>query len=177
MVSGYKIIIAESISRSHLISSHLISSLPFHFTRNCSGKFPIGVSKYIFWQGTSWGSRLATTHHLWTIPVILNAAQGIHPLSLPLSMVVLVTNVLLSRWMTPLEIVHGKQSKYINANVAHELWKDIKLSWPILKISDGKSRVAFYLFTLLWKWNVLNCLIFLVLYVPSIYIFGEAPIC
>jgi hypothetical protein len=92
-------------------------------------------------------------------------------------MVVLVTNVLLSRWMTPLEIAHGKQSKYINANVAHELWKDIKLSCPVHKVFDEKPRVAVYLFTLLWKWHVLNCLIFLVLYAPSIYIFGEAPIC
>jgi hypothetical protein len=89
-------------------------------------------------------------------------------------MVVLVANVLLSRWMTPLEIVHGKQSKYINANMAHEFWKDIKLSCPF---TDEKLHGVVYVFTLLWKQQVLNCLVFLVLYVPSIYIFGEAPIC
>lgn len=110
-------------------------SHPNPFTRNCSGKFPIGVSKYIFWPGMTWASRLATTHHLWTLPVMLNAAQGTHPASLPLSMVALVTNVLLFLWMTPIKIVHGKQSSYINANVAHELWKDIKLSCPFPKNS------------------------------------------
>jgi hypothetical protein len=157
-----------------LLGNHLIVT---PFTCNCSGNFPIGVSKYIFWPGTTWASRLATTHHLWTLPVVLRVAQGIHPLSLPLSMVVLVTNVLLSRWMTPLVIVHGKQSKYINANVAHEMWKDIDVSYSCLQIFAEKPHGVVYLFALLWRWQVLNCLIFLVLYVPSIYIFGEAPMC
>ena len=40
-----------------------------------TGKFPFGVSKYIFWDGVSWKSRITSTHHLWTIPLLLYATQ------------------------------------------------------------------------------------------------------
>lgn len=93
-----------------------------------SGKFPIGVTKYLFWPGTSFASRITSTHHLWTIPLVLWASGGMHFLSLPLSAFVVVSNVLLSRFMTPRSIIlknnHDKnEEKYLNINMAHELWR------------------------------------------------------
>lgn len=70
-----------------------------------TGTFPVGVSKYIFWKGTSWKTRITCTHHLWTLPVLLKAAGGLHFMALPLSVPIMVTNVCLSRWMTPSHII------------------------------------------------------------------------
>ena len=68
------------------------------------GTFIIGCTRYLFWDGTTWSSRLTSTHHLWTIPLVLWACRGIDILALPLSFVVVTTNVLLSRWLTPIRI-------------------------------------------------------------------------
>lgn len=154
----------------------------------CTNKFPIGVSKYVFWKGTTLSTRITCTHHLWTIPLLLYASGGLHVRTLPLSAVVMTANVMLSRWMTPSHIAirnynddrnaDGETSdsfKYLNVNLSHDLWKDIKFDF--LQISRDDPPAHVYLFRLLWRWQVLNSLVFGLLYVLCQRVYGRAPVC
>ena len=134
-------------------------------------KFPIGVAKYITWPGTSFATRLTCTHHLWTIPLFVTTARGVHPAALLLSVVIVVVNVLLSRWLTPFSLSNDKNNnKYLNVNLAFELWRDVKIE--ILQINHGDPPVMLYLFRLLWRWQCFNLLVFFFLYTWSRFIFG-----
>jgi hypothetical protein len=150
------------------------------------GKFPFGVSKYIFWEGVTWISRITCTHHLWTIPVLLYAAQGMHCLAFPLSVILMMTHVFLSRWMTPSHVVacaavdeKGNETavepKYLNVNLSHALWKDIKIG--LLQINYDDPPVHVYLFRLLWRWEGFNAVVFVILYTICHGVFGDAPVC
>ena len=188
----------------------------------CRGKFPIGVAKYLFWPNVTWEFRVTSTHHLWTIPVLLFACDGMHVLSCPLSMVIVTINVLLSRYMTPIAIIEEQHDtdtvfpkfesnsshtqavntrnrqqkcetnksdqktsielKYLNLNMSHELWKDIKL-WIVASAVVDNPPPVVYLFRLLWRWSVLNVIVFCVLYAASeIFVIPKtglhvAPVC
>jgi len=112
------------------------------------------------------------THHLWTIPLFVTAAGGVHASAFPLSVVIVVTNVVLSRWLTPFRI----PTKYLNVNLSYELWQDVKLD--ILQINYDEPPLFLYLFRLLWRWALFfNFLVFIALYAVSHYIFGQAPTC
>jgi hypothetical protein len=141
------------------------------------GKFPIGVSKYVFWPGTTWINRITCWHHVWTLPLLLWGARGMHVLAFPLSFIVMIANVCLARFTTPFHLHDGKTmpSKYLNVNLSHELWKDIK--FKLLQINYDDPPVALYLFRLLWRWECFNLLVFLVLYGLCQAIFGLAPVC
>jgi hypothetical protein len=161
-----------------------------------TGKFPVGVSKYVFWEGTNWKTRITCTHHLWTMPVLLYTSRGLHWISFPLGIVVMITNVLLSRWMTPLhvflppstlddcndDVIKIKDNpvstpndkKYLNVNLSHELWKDISIRH--LQISKDNPPARVYLWRLLWRWTGFNALVFGALYYACLVLFGEAPI-
>lgn len=144
----------------------------------CTGKFVVGVAKYLTWPGQSgWTSRITCTHHFWTIPAILYAFGAesrprLHALSLPLSFVCMATNVVLSRWLIPSHVeflindddgkVLSIAHKYLNVNLSHELWKDI--TFDFLQINHGNPPVALYLFRLLWRWQGFNVLVFVFLY-------------
>jgi hypothetical protein len=140
------------------------------------GRFPIGVCKYLFWDGTTWANRITATHHLWTIPVVLYATQGLHWLALPLSGVYMTTNVLLSRYMTPPCVrvsPEEKEEKYLNVNLAHALWKDIQIK--CLEINHGDPSAPVYLVRLLSRWQGFNLLVFIAL--SGLYAGGLAPKC
>lgn len=132
-------------------------------------KFPIGVAKYITWPGTSLCTRLTCTHHLWTIPLFVTAAGGVHVAAFPLSVIIVIVNVVLSRWLTPFQL----PTKYLNVNLSYELWRDVKIE--ILQINYGDPPLFLYLFRLLWRWLCFNFLVFLLLYSVSYCIFGPAP--
>jgi hypothetical protein len=166
-------------------------------------RFPVGVARYVVWPGTAWQSRVTCTHHLWTLPVLLRSTRGVHWTSLPLSFVVVVTNVLLSRWMTPPYVVINSNnnrnendrtaksgngnggtmsgsassppppSKYLNVNCSHGLWKDIKFAW--LQINHDDPPVHKYLYRLLWRWQAFNFAAYVVLYAACRCVFGEDP--
>ena len=98
----------------------------------CTGHCPIGVAKYVFFTSSSsssststthqkkndtiitnikhrqqqhWSNRVTWTHHLWTIPLVLYAVQyQIHFVSYLLSIVYLILNVTLSRYLIPSHI-------------------------------------------------------------------------
>lgn len=126
--------------------------------------FPIGLSKYLFSKQTApdW---ITPWHHLWTIPLFLWAMQ----LDIPqftdylLSIVVIAANVVLSRWLTPKSLQHSKHQRlYLNVNLSHELWSDVKI--PILQLVNRYQQYApSYIVALLWRWAILNFLVFAVL--------------
>ena len=167
-----------------------------------SGKFPIGVAKYLTWKQTLWIDRFTCTHHLWTMPVFIYGANKLMIDSYLLSIFIVVSHVLLGRWLTPHYIQtvdgandvkcneHGENRKckqivrekgtdnhkldpqryrYLNVNLAHELWRDI--SFGILQISKDNPPCWLYLLRLLWRWQLFNFLVFAgILYPLSRYI-------
>ena len=200
------------LATSHLITVSIdqvlwyIDLLGWSLSGFNNTKFPIGVAKYITWEGTSWATRVTCTHHLWTIPLVGYACGGIYEEAFPLSAVVMVVNVLLSRWLTPKSILYHDedyaapeplslssrtrtrstcgedekkvdgditntttstrtnkgdgqlQHKYLNVNLSHELWKDI--TFDFLQIQHDDPPVGVYLWRLLWRWQVLNGIVF-----------------
>ena len=149
----------------------LTIAFPVHVSNR--GTFPIGVSNYLFWPGTTWASRVTSTHHFWTIPLVMWATGGFHLLALPLSMFVVTVNVLLSRWMTPISIKFkgkGETDLYLNLNMAHELWKDIQFKF-LLKGED----VLPYPVRLLIGWFLCNIILFAFLSGLSVFIFLSTP--
>mmetsp|Transcript_4667 Transcript_4667/g.6065 ORF Transcript_4667/g.6065 Transcript_4667/m.6065 type:complete len:339 (-) Transcript_4667:37-1053(-) len=112
-----------------------------------------------------------------------------------LSGFVIVINVCTSRWLTPFtvhvihnedEVNHYKKKdlvqntvssqqsqsqsqlvyKYLNVNLSHELWKDITSSFSILQIKYDNPGTAVYLFRLLWRWQLFNGVVFVVVLHP-----------
>lgn len=149
--------------------------------------FPIGVMKYLTWEQTLWIDKFTCTHHLWTIPLFLyNSAKNNDDAvltwrTLVLSYYVVVVHVLLSRWLTPNYISSSNQTvqrdekntydnkdtnnyRYLNVNLAHELWQDITI--PFLQISKDNPTCWVYLFRLLWRWQLFNTLVFIVFLYP-----------
>lgn len=128
-----------------------------------TGKFPVGVAAYLFWENTSWSTRITCTHHIWTIPLFLYGTKGLPTVSLPLSAVIMVINVTSSRFMIPptidvVEPTSKRLQKYLNVNLSHALWKDIKISWLQINYDDPPALV--YLWRLLWRWEGFNILVF-----------------
>lgn len=144
-----------------------------------SGKFPVGVMKYLTWPQTLWIDRLTCTHHLWTIPLFIYASNN--PLGLDsfkLSVWIVTIKVCLSRWLTPhcIQVIKSKDGdgnevnsrdetnrdpqryRYLNVNLCHELWRDITFSF--LQISHDKPPGWLYLWRLLWRWQLFNYLVF-----------------
>ena len=146
--------------------------------RFLTGKFPIGVAKYLTWKQTLWIDRLTCTHHLWTIPLFLYGAGGMNLHSFVLSVYVVAIQVLLSRWLTPhhIEVAssdsfsQNNQSdptryyRYLNVNLSHELWRDI--TFPFLQISKDNPSCWIYVFRLLWRWQLLNWIMFVLVLLP-----------
>ena len=157
----------KSMKHSTLIER--LNSLPcwlIQYPFQSRGVFPIGVSKYLFWPGTTLAHRITSTHHLWTIPLVLWASQGCHPLSLILSYFVVSINVLLSKWLTPISICFSGMEKqevtYMNINLSHELWTDIKFGFLLA----GEELLP-YLIRLQVGWFLCNTAVFGFLYMVS----------
>lgn len=146
-----------------------------------TGKFPVGVAKYLTWKQTLWIDRLTCTHHLWTIPLFVHSAGEVTLNSYILSGYVVAIQVFLSRWLTPHHIRIEDHSndfgsdeksersdptkfRYLNVNLSHELWRDI--SFSCLQISKDAPSCSLYLSRLLSRWLVLNFAVFLGVFLP-----------
>ena len=57
-----------------------------------------------------------------------------------------------------------RKEKYLNVNLSHELWKDIKFEF--LQIQYDNPSVGLYLWRLLWRWQVLNGIIYVLVLLP-----------
>lgn len=80
-------------------------------------------------------------------------------LCLPLSSVVILVNILISRFTTPHYIAAledpPRPSHYLNLNLAHELWSDIKM--PFLLVFEDQVP---YLIRLFAAWSGFNAIVF-----------------
>mmetsp|Transcript_412 Transcript_412/g.891 ORF Transcript_412/g.891 Transcript_412/m.891 type:complete len:291 (-) Transcript_412:89-961(-) len=139
------------------------------------GKFPIGVCKYLFKPGTNWLGRISSSHHLWTIPLVMWVNGSIfHWLAIPLSFVVVPVSVFISHTMIPVAI-RTKQDDdrdvYLNINLSHEMWADVKLR--IFKIGE---KTFPYVFRLVCWWYILSSLTFGILYsISKVVSSGSIP--
>ena len=138
-----------------------------------TGFFPVGVSKYLF-RNTSWVEWVTPFHHIWTIPVLFHGIQWA-PIDFSaycLSVLVISANVIMSRWLTPATIQYyekeegqdkkGQREIYLNVNLSHELWQDIKIE-VLQVVNKYKNDTAMYIIALLWRWSALNFVVFCVL--------------
>lgn len=106
------------------------------------------------------------------------STEGFHTLALPLSMVAVTVNVALSWFMTPLSIQFsdkknddgGKDVVYLNLNMAHEVWTDIKFQF----LSAGQDTVP-YLIRLLTGWFLCNTFVFGFLYGLTVLLYQSIP--
>lgn len=140
--------------------------------------FPIGVIKYLTWPDTTWAQRVTCTHHLWTIPLFMYACNGFKfPIETYFfSFFIIILNVLLSRYMTPIVLESRTNNndkertvKYLNINLGHEVWKDIKLEF--IQIQHDNPPANLYLFRLLWRWQVFNGIVLVMVLYPLSLLF------
>jgi hypothetical protein len=192
----YNILACASIKIDHQFVNWLLRRRPLVVTACCvgvsidqvlwyvdlagralTGKFPIGVAKYLTWKQTLWIDKLTCTHHLWCIPLFIYGAGGISLDAYLLSAYIVSIQVLLSRWLTPHHIQVGVNTsnqqniqqdptkyRYLNVNLSHELWRDISFSF--LQISKDNPTGWLYLVRLLWRWQLLNYLVFVLVLHP-----------
>lgn len=150
-----------------------------------TGRFPVGVAKYLTWTQTLWIDKMTCTHHLWTIPLALYGSR--QPLtfdSYKLNVAIVATHVLLSRWLTSESIMIASKDaseeqsanarqdpskyRYLNVNLSHSLWKDIKLDF--VQISRDEPGCFQYMFRLLLRWQVFNLMTFVLVLRPLSHI-------
>ncbi|KAL9178617.1 hypothetical protein ACHAXT_001955 [Thalassiosira profunda] len=125
------------------------------------GTLPVGVMKYLTWEQTLWIDRFTCTHHLWTQPLLIyGASTQLGWDSFKLSAFVVFIHVVLSRILTPHCIQTKAESRYLNVNLSHELWRDISFFPYLLQISHDNPPGWLYLFRLLWRWQLFNGLVF-----------------
>lgn len=108
------------------------------------GKFPIGVANYLTWpENSNWSSRITCSHHLWTIPLVLFGLRlRMEPAVLPLALISVTVNILLSRWLTPAEVRTEKGTFYLNVNLSYAVWKDIKYRWLQIKAENASAYLS-----------------------------------
>lgn len=51
-----------------------------------SGKWVVGVAKYMTWESTTWKRRLSSSHHLWFMPLCVRAIGGVRASDYALSL-------------------------------------------------------------------------------------------
>jgi hypothetical protein len=112
--------------RSFLIYSDLVCIMSCILSiLHDRGTFPAGVCKYLL--RNNWINRISSCHHLWTIPLVFWGCGGVFQwLAVPLSGIIIILNVLLSRWMTPISIENSgdeddEKYLYLNINLSHEM--------------------------------------------------------
>lgn len=142
--------------------------------------FPIGVCQYLIWKQTHWSAKITCTHHFWTIPLLIYGADGIQWEAYFMNSTTVASYVLLSRWLTPFGLnSHAKNveddkttpkedkkksslpkfEKYMNVNLSHELWQDIRIG--ILRRQADNQTTMIYLFRLVVWWQMFNLFCFL----------------
>lgn len=132
-----------------------------------TGKFPVGVTKYLFWARIKLARKLSSTHHLWFIPVVLWSTQGrLPPYSWVLSSVFTAVSTIYARLTCPKSIVDpltGKE-EYLNINCGYEFWKDVpKDTFFFLHSCNDSHPVVFVLFIIAVFNPLLNGPVFLLL--------------
>eukprot|EP01015_Nassula_variabilis_P027832 TRINITY_DN5750_c0_g1_i4.p1 TRINITY_DN5750_c0_g1~~TRINITY_DN5750_c0_g1_i4.p1 ORF type:complete len:236 (-),score=17.78 TRINITY_DN5750_c0_g1_i4:67-774(-) len=105
-----------------------IDILGYLFTK----KFPIGVAKYLTWEGQPFIKKVFSMHHIWFIPLLLKILKNSGGLSNSSFLMSVKLSLLLSviaRLTTPKMIKSSHGETYLNINLSWECWKDIKLKF------------------------------------------------
>jgi hypothetical protein len=93
------------------------------FLKLTTGKFKIGVAKYLEWPETGMVQKITSWHHLWFLPLCIYylrmTGPGMPTGALPLSLLAVISMSIVSRIVTP---------KDLNINMSNRFWKDIKIS-------------------------------------------------
>ena len=113
-----------------------------------TGKFKVGVAKYLDWPETPFVQKLFSWHHLWFLPVCIyylrNTGNGTMPNgSLYLAMIGVFSMGLISRILTPRDL---------NINMCFECWQDVHVS--LFHLCDNKAAFI-YLPWLVILFNIL----------------------
>ena len=113
-----------------------------------TGKFKVGVARYLEWPETPFVQKLFSWHHLWFLPVCIyylrNTGNSDMPNgSLYLAMIGVFSMGLLSRIFTPRDL---------NINMCFECWQDIHVS--LFHLFDNKPAFI-YLPWLVIMFNIL----------------------
>jgi hypothetical protein len=96
-----------------------------------TGKFKVGVAKYLVWPETTWSKRYLCTHHLWFMPLALWALGWHLPVySFFLSCIFTSASTGICRFTTPKmwKDIYNKHEHYLNINCGFEFWRDVKIS-------------------------------------------------
>jgi len=132
-----------------------------------TGKFHIGVAKYLIWPETTISTKLTSTHHLWFIPLlvsVLKKAGGLKKESFKISLALTLMLWVVSRSLLPKTLPgpkEGAHDTYMNVNLSWELWKDVPIDFvnKLLKDESYWKTLATNGVT----WNGLNYVAFLLL--------------
>jgi hypothetical protein len=113
-----------------------------------TGKYKIGVAKYLDWPETPFIQKLFSWHHLWFLPLCLyylrSTGPGMPEGALQLSILGVFSMTAITRLVTP---------KDLNVNMAFQFWKDIPV--PVLHCMDGAPAWK-YVPYILFVYNLFN---------------------
>lgn len=145
-------------------TDHVMWYLDF-FTYLATGRFPLGVAKYITWPSTSFIRKATTTHHIWFLPATLlavralSARSGTNPFgraALGLFVALIAVLVVVCRAMVPMHVTRSNgsgEAVYLNLNLTYECWRDVPVRF--LHATDGRHP-ALHLPLLVFWWSVLT---------------------
>ncbi|KAF2070346.1 hypothetical protein CYY_008333 [Polysphondylium violaceum] len=113
-----------------------------------TGSFPLGNAEYISWPSITWGEILTTTHHAWFVPmcmICLHRNGGYQDsVWFPGSMVLVVPVLSFSRYFPKIITLANGSTFYLNINMSHEWWSDMK-GWPFSLIPNGTVSYGIFL--------------------------------
>jgi len=126
-----------------------------------TGRFPVGVAKYMVKPSTTAVHIVTGTHHLWFLPLCLGwmqgstgAPQGSYALSVGTTAFIACA----ARALTPFSVVHGDggETKEWNINLAYAFFSDVDIA-PLHAL-DHASPAAYLPFLVITCNFVLNVL-------------------
>ena len=114
-----------------------------------TGKFKIGVAKYLDWPSTPFVQKVFSWHHLWFLPLCLyylpSTGPGMPEGALQLSVLGVISMTAITRLVTP---------KDLNINMSQQFWKDVNAG-GLLHCMDGTPWWQ-YIPYILVVYNILN---------------------
>jgi len=144
-----------------------------------SGKFPVGVAKYITWEEVALVKKITATHHLWTIPLVVIGYSSVVAFDwrcLLVSYFVIFFSVLFSRWLSPEYLLRRKvkseeqdgkgglaDPQYLNINMCYSVWKDLSSALTWIEIDDPSALV--FLSRQIPIWCFCNSFMYLLIWV------------
>lgn len=108
-----------------------------------TGKFPLGVAKYLVSPSLSRIHFWTSFHHLFFLPLCFFSLRkiGMPSASYPLCVFVTSLLVIAARIFTPFAVNEGKSIKVFNINLSYEFWDDVKI--PLVHAMDHRPAYLY----------------------------------